>query len=34
MFAFNSFQEAQVDNPGTTTTLQGAGYEIRFGYRF
>jgi hypothetical protein len=34
MFAFNNFLKANVDNPGTTTTLHGAGYELRFGYRF
>ena len=32
LFAFNSFQDANLDNG--TDTLSGAGYEIRFGYRW
>ncbi len=33
MFAYNDFQEANVQGTGTNL-LKGAGYEIRFGYRF
>ncbi|HKI99765.1 MAG TPA: hypothetical protein VKB51_14920 [bacterium] len=33
MFAYNDFFQAAQVNSGTDT-LQGAGYEIRFGYRF
>jgi hypothetical protein len=33
LFAYNTFQEANVQGTGTNL-LKGAGYEIRFGYRF
>jgi hypothetical protein len=35
LFAYNSFLKHQVDTDGAfTATLEGSGYEIRFGYRF
>ena len=36
LFAFNNFLDHQVDTEGVapTATLDGAGYEVRFGYRF
>lgn len=36
LFAYNSFLEEEVESPtaGATATLDGSGYELRFGYRF
>ncbi len=36
LFAYNSFLEEEIESPtsGATATLDGGGYELRFGYRF
>ena len=36
LFSYNSFLEEEIESPtsGVTATLDGGGYELRFGYRF